>query len=107
MPFVDTPNLKVRPLVEGFRGRFVHSERMTIGFVDVDAGARLPEHAHPHEQVTTVLAGEFELTVEGVPHRLTTGQSFVIPSNVRHSGRGIVACKMLDVFQPVRDDYRS
>ena len=64
------------------------------------------EHAHPHEQVTTCLSGEFELTVDGSVHRLAAGQSMVIAGGARHSGRAIVACKMLDVFQPPRDDYR-
>ena len=106
MPFVDTPNLKVRPLVDGFRGRFIHTDQVTIGFVDADAGAMLPDHAHPHEQVTTCLSGEFELTVDGALHRLGAGQSVVIPGGVRHSGKAVTACKMLDVFQPPRDDYR-
>jgi hypothetical protein len=30
----------------------------------------------------------------------------VIPPNAKHSGRGITACKVLDAFAPVRDDYR-
>ena len=106
MPFVDTPNLKVRPLVDGIRGRFIHTDKVTIGFVDADAGALLPEHAHPHEQVTTCLSGAFELTVDGTLHRLGAGQSMVIPGGVRHSGRAVVASTMLDVFQPPRDDYR-
>jgi quercetin dioxygenase-like cupin family protein len=74
--------------------------------VDVDAGASFPEHQHPHEQIVTVLAGELELIVEGVSHRLTPGAVFVIPPNARHSGRGVTACRVLDAFAPVREDYR-
>jgi quercetin dioxygenase-like cupin family protein len=37
---------------------------------------------------------------------LTPGQAFVIPPDVPHSGRAHSACRVLDVFAPVRDDYR-
>lgn len=94
-------------ITRGFTARMIHTETMTIAFVDVAAGAALPEHAHPQEQVTNLLEGEFELVVGGQPMRLTAGHSVVIPSNVPHSGRAFTACRLLDVFQPVREDFRS
>lgn len=30
----------------------------------------------------------------------------VVPSNATHSGRALSACRFVDVFQPVREDYR-
>jgi hypothetical protein len=30
----------------------------------------------------------------------------VIPPEARHSGHGVTACRVLDVFSPARDDYR-
>ena len=29
----------------------------------------------------------------------------MIPSNATHSGRAITACRILDVFYPLREDY--
>ncbi len=72
----------------------------------VDEGATFPEHQHPHEQIVTVLEGELELVVQGVAHRLTPGQVFVIPPGAPHSGRGVTACRVHDAFAPVRDDYK-
>ena len=80
---------------------------MTFSYLDVKAGAALPEHSHPHEQVAHVLEGEFQLTVEGVPYRLVPGIVFVIPSDTRHSGLAITDSKLMDVFNPVREDYRA
>ena len=91
----------------GFHARLIHTETMTIAFIDVDAGAELPEHAHVHEQVTNLLEGEFEFVLGGETMLLRPGLSVAIPSNVPHSGRALTRCRILDVFSPVREDFRS
>jgi quercetin dioxygenase-like cupin family protein len=92
---------------KGFNARMMHTDNLTLAYVDVDDGADLPEHAHVHEQVLNMLEGRFELTVNGVPHILEAGDVFAIPSNVPHSGRALTKCRILDVFNPVREDFRS
>jgi quercetin dioxygenase-like cupin family protein len=99
-------SLPVREVVPGFHGRFVHSDGMTFAYWDIDADAEIPAHSHPHEQVVNMLDGELELTVAGVPHRLRPGDVFAIPGGVEHAARGLTACRVLDVFSPVREDYR-
>jgi quercetin dioxygenase-like cupin family protein len=96
----------VREIFPGFHARVVHSERMSFSWVDIDAGAPFAEHHHPHEQVVNVLEGELELVVEGAVHRLVPGQVFVIPPHAKHSGRAMTRCRVLDVFAPVREEYR-
>lgn len=91
----------------GFRGRFIHSDTMTFAYWSIEAGAALPEHSHPHEQVAHGLEGEFELTVEGETTVLRPGDILVVPSDAVHSGRALTACRVLEVFHPVREEYRS
>lgn len=100
----DLPSFEI---TRGFSARMIHTDNMTIAFVDVEAGAELPEHAHVHEQVTNLLEGEFELVLGGEIMHLKPGQVVVIPSNVPHSGRALAACRILDVFQPAREDFRK
>lgn len=106
MPIVKLEALAVREIFPGLRARLIHSDRVTHSWVDVDAGAAFPEHQHPHEQIVSVLEGELELVVNGEAHRLMPGVVFVIPPNAPHYGRGITACRVLDAFAPVRDDYK-
>jgi quercetin dioxygenase-like cupin family protein len=106
MPQIAIDTLSVREIFPGFRARLVHTERTSQSWVDIDAGASFPEHRHPHEQIVNVLYGELELVVDGTPHRMTPGLVFVIPPEVPHSGRAITNCRVLDVFAPVREDYR-
>jgi quercetin dioxygenase-like cupin family protein len=90
----------------GYHGKMIHTRNMTLAFWDVEEGARVPEHAHHHEQVMHVLEGEFEFTVGGITKVYHKGDLVVVDSNVPHSGRAISSCKLLDVFSPAREDYR-
>ncbi len=106
MPAVTLDSIAVREIFPGLRARVVHTGRTSQSWVEVDEGAKFPEHAHPHEQTVNVLEGTLELVVGGEVHHLTRGHVFVIPPNVPHAGRGVTACRVLDVFAPVRDEYR-
>ena len=99
-------DLPEKEIVPGFHARFVHSENMTLAYWRIEAGAALPQHAHPHEQVLNLLEGEFEATVAGETFHLTPGSVSVIPGNVPHSGKALTACRIIDVFYPVRSEYR-
>ncbi len=107
MAFENLENIEERELVPGFRVKFVHGDTMTFAYWNIDAGARLPEHSHPHEQVANPIEGEFELTVGGESKVIRAGDVVVIPGNVPHSGRAVTDCRILDVFHPVREDYRN
>lgn len=103
---IPVDSIPAREILPGFNGKFVHSDAMTLAYWDIDEGASLPEHAHPHEQVVNMLEGEFEITVDGNPLSLKPGDVVVIPGNVPHFGTAITKCRILDVFSPARDDYR-
>jgi quercetin dioxygenase-like cupin family protein len=95
-----------RTLVPGAEVRFVHSDHVTLAYWKFEADAPFPDHAHPHEQVMNLIEGVFELTVDGETARLQAGSVVVIPPNAHHSGRAITVCRIIDVFHPVREDYR-
>jgi quercetin dioxygenase-like cupin family protein len=92
--------------VEGVKIRVISGDRMTMAFFELNAGARIPEHSHHHEQMGTVLKGSIELMVDGEKRRINQGEAYHIPSNVPHSGEcGGSAAEILEVFSPRRDDY--
>jgi len=80
-----------------------------LNLLDFEPGASVQEHSHPHEQLGLVVEGELVLAIDGVEHRLAAGHGYQIPGGVPHAawteegGR----CRVLDVFQPVREDYRE
>jgi polyribonucleotide nucleotidyltransferase len=56
---------------------------------------------------TQLKESKLELVVAGTRHVLEAGDVVTIPGGVEHSARGITDCRVLDVFQPVREDYRA
>ncbi len=107
MPEIKLASIDPIELSPGYTARFVHTEHMTFSFLEVKAGSASAEHSHLQEQVAMLTEGEFELTIEGRPVRFGPGSVIVIPSNVRHSGLAITDCKLMDVFTPVREDFRA
>jgi len=103
----DWEKIQAKTIIPGFRAKFVHSANMTFALWDIDAGGKLPQHSHPHEQVVHQLEGELEVTVDGVTTVLRPGNVAVIPSHAVHSGRALTACRAMDVFYPLREDYMA
>ena len=105
--FTATSQIEEKEIVTGIFAKFVHMENMTIGHVRLVKGAVLPEHHHVHEQVSNIISGAFEMTVDGVSKICKAGDIVILPSNVPHSGRALTDCYIIDVFQPVREDYKK
>lgn len=102
----DVASLDPRELVPGHHGRFIHSEHTTHVYWQIEKGALLPEHSHPHEQIVNMLEGTYELWIDDVSHVAKAGQVIVIPGGVKHRGQAHTDCRILDVFSPVREEYR-
>jgi len=85
----------------------VAGQQMMLSYVELEPGAIVEEHSHPHEQMGMVLAGEAHFFVGDEDRLLHAGDLYRIPGGVPHR---VVAtekgAKALDVFHPVREDYR-
>lgn len=99
-------DIAAKQLMEGITGHYAHGEKITFGLVEIKEGTVMPTHRHVQEQITYLLHGELEMEIEGVVYSLTPGSYHVIPSNSWHGARAITACTVIDVFAPVREDYK-
>ncbi|PLX66829.1 MAG: cupin domain-containing protein [Denitrovibrio sp.] len=106
MPFVNMNEIKTKNIIEGAEAKMVHTDGMTLSQWSFKAGTKLPEHSHFHEQMTKLISGKFEMTVDGVTKILEKTDIVVIPPNAVHSGIAITDCELVDVFHPARDDYK-
>jgi quercetin dioxygenase-like cupin family protein len=99
----ENPTIEICPGIT--RRTVAHGKTMYQMLATLAAGSRMPAHSHPQEQIVHILEGKMRLIVDGVPHELSTGDSFYLASNVPHGVETISATRVLDTFSPPRDEY--
>lgn len=75
--------------------------------VDFEKGGVGAVHKHPHQQVSYVVAGKFEVEIDGKKEILEAGDAFVVPSDALHGAVCLEAGTLIDTFSPMRDDFIS
>lgn len=70
-------------------------------------GSVFPVHQHPQEQITTVLTGSIEFSVDGALLVLNAGDVAVIPANVPHGARviGNAVVETFNSLSPRRETH--
>jgi quercetin dioxygenase-like cupin family protein len=92
---------------EGLRRRTIESAKATVSEYSFEPGASFPIHRHPEEQVTLILEGSVELTVEGETSSLEAGGWSVVGGDVEHGIRaGADGARIVAIITPrrTRDD---
>jgi quercetin dioxygenase-like cupin family protein len=106
--FTRFEDIREFELAAGVTGRPLFGEGAMINLIEFEPNAEVPLHSHPHEQLGLVLRGVQVLIVDGVEHPLGPMDCYVLPGGVEHGARcGPDGATVVDVFQPVRDDYRE
>jgi quercetin dioxygenase-like cupin family protein len=106
--FVDFNDLREFELAAGVTGRPLFGEGAMLNLIEFAPGSTVPLHSHEHEQLGLVLRGKQVLIVDGKEHTMEPLQGYVLPGGVEHSAYcGPDGALVVDVFRPVREDYRE
>ena len=82
-------------------------DHVQLSLVDVPAGGVVDWHSHPNEQTGMVTAGVLHFFIGDEEKTLVAGDFYFIPGGVRHKVVAVDGpAQALDVFYPIRDDYR-
>src|SRR5215469_13817635 len=98
-------NPKIEIIIGLTRRTVAHGNKMYQMLATLAANSKMPAHSPPKEQIVHILKGKMRLIVEGVPHELSSGDSFYLTSNVSHGVETLSATRVLDTFSPPRADY--
>ncbi len=85
--------------------QMIAGERAMMARVFLKKGAVVPEHKHESEQLTFILKGALEFTMEGKTFVVHAGEVLLIPSWVPHKAVAVEDTDDLDVFSPIRQDW--
>jgi quercetin dioxygenase-like cupin family protein len=83
-----TPGFSRKILIE--QDLTTAGKRGAIALIEFAPGAAAPKHTHPGEELIYVIEGTVRIEMEGQPARdLKTGDTFIIPPAIPHTGRNI------------------
>jgi quercetin dioxygenase-like cupin family protein len=95
-------------MADGVRARALFGDGAMLNLVELDPGAIVAQHSHPHEQLGIGLSGLITMVIDGEEHPLGPMDAMHIPSGVVHGGyAGPEGALVIDVFVPVREDFRA
>ena len=95
-------------LAPGVRVASLFGDGAMLNLLDFEPNAVVPVHSHAHEQLGIVIEGHLVMHIAGVDHELGPGGVYQISGGVEHGAWTTnLPCRVLDVFQPVREDYRE
>lgn len=112
-------NLKVNP-PKFFKDQSYNWEKVTdgisrkyVGFnqelmmmkIKFEKGAVGELHHHFHHQASYVASGKFEIEIEGEKQILSQGDGFFVQPDLVHGAKCLEAGILIDVFNPVREDF--
>ena len=104
----DMASVPPQQIWDGIVGRVVHGERLTLGLIELEPDAVLPEHRHGNEQLGMVIEGSITFRIGSERETLGPGGVYRIPSNVPHDAViGPEGAVVIDVFAPVREDWKT
>jgi quercetin dioxygenase-like cupin family protein len=97
-----------RELAAGIRSRVFSGKNTQLSVVRFEPHSAGPIHCHPEEQWGILLEGECVRIQGGVEVTARAGDFWHTPGGVLHGVRtGTVGAVVLDVFSPVREEYRT
>lgn len=99
----DTPPQKTGPGV--VRRVLAYTDQIMCVENQFKQGAVGPLHSHPHTQITYVVSGKFSFTIDGETYEVGPGDTMLKTDGVTHECICLEAGVLLDVFNPMREDF--
>lgn len=105
MELYDWSQIEKERLSPGIARQVIHTERLTVARIYLDAGVVVPDHHHENEQVTLLEQGKLLFTIDGAEQVLSAGEVLRIPPNAVHRVKAMEDSRAVDLFAPRREDW--
>ena len=104
--FVKNSDIEKTELGGGVSRKILaYREELMSVEVHFEKGAVGAMHTHPHVQISYVLEGKFEATIDGETKIIEKGDTYVTSPDAPHGVVCLEAGVLLDIFTPMRKDF--
>ena len=104
--FVHASDAPVEDLEPGIKRQILtFSPDLMLCRLWFDAGVAGTVHQHPHSQISYIESGRFRAMMGGQERELVAGDSVAITPDTDHGITCVEAGSLLDIFNPVREDF--
>jgi unsaturated pyranuronate lyase len=93
---------------DGVTAQAVEGDRTTLGVIDLEPGATVPEHNHDNEQLGVLIRGAMRFRIGDETRDLAPGDTWRVLSGVPHAvTAGPEGALAVECFAPARDDWAA
>ena len=96
------PIENVNPL---FDRQFIVGDQVMVARISMKQGCLVPHHSHHNEQISQILSGALQFSIDGKEIVLKPGEFLFIPPHVPHSALALEDTLAIDTFTPPREDW--
>jgi quercetin dioxygenase-like cupin family protein len=88
-----------------FDRQFVVGDQVMVARISMKKGCLVPQHSHHNEQISQILAGALQFTIDGKEITLRAGEFLFIPPHLPHAALALEDTIAIDTFTPPREDW--
>jgi quercetin dioxygenase-like cupin family protein len=96
------PVENVNPL---FDRQFVVGDRVMVARISMKKGCLVPNHSHHNEQISQIVSGALQFSIDGKEIVVHAGEFLFIPPHVPHAALALEDTLAFDTFTPPREDW--
>ena len=89
-----------------YRKTLIYNDNMMLCHFILEENSEVPLHSHKEHQIGYVIKGKLQFFTENEKFMAEEGDSYVFESNEKHGAKILKASEVIDVFSPLREDYK-
>lgn len=104
--FIFSKDHEWKNVCEGVRRKILGYEKdIMLVAVEFKKGGVGSLHKHPHKQISYLVKGSFEVTINDEKKIMKAGDVFLVLPNLEHGVVALEDSMLIDVFTPYREDF--
>ncbi|MDX1798603.1 MAG: cupin domain-containing protein [Candidatus Lokiarchaeia archaeon] len=104
---INKDKIKPTKIIEGvYRKTLAYNDSVMLCHFLLEKDAKIPLHNHKELQIGYVINGKIKFLTENGDFIATTGDSYVFDSSEKHGAILLEKSEIIEVFHPLRDDYK-